>query len=100
MSFSLAAVERANHGDEDNHEHYEHIDAQAPQQQARAHGKVSLAKSRTSFRGNDLIDFEKRQHNIGILQIRMLRVGRCGSGIMSLSVAICFFLFQFSSSLS
>ena len=100
MSSSLAAVERANHGDENNHKHYENINAQAPQQKARAHGKIPLAESRAGFCGDHLIGFEERQNNIGILQVRMLRVGRRGTRIMSLSVAFCFFLLQFSSSLS
>jgi len=100
MSSSLAAVERANHGDENNHKHYENIDAQAPQQQARAHGEFALAESRAGFCGDDLIGFEKRQNNIGILQIGMLRVGRRGTRVISLSAVFGFFLLQFSSSLS
>src|SRR5579872_898443 len=97
---SLAAVERANHGDEDNHEHDEHIDAQAPQQQACPHGKIALAESRAGFCRDHLIGFEERQNNIGILQVRTLRVRGRGSGIMALSVVFCFFLLQFNSSLS
>jgi len=93
-------VERTNHGDEDNHKHYENIDAQAPQQQARAHGKIPLAESRASFCGDDLIGFEKRQNNIGVLQVGMLRMSRRGTRIVSLSVPFCFFLLQFSPSLS
>src|SRR5579864_910598 len=99
-SRSLTPVERANHGDEDNHKHYENIDAQAPQQQARTHGEFALAESRAGFCSNHLIGFEERQNNIGILQVRMLRMSRRGTRIMSLSLPFCFFLLQFSSNLS
>jgi len=69
-------MQRTNHGDENDHEHHDDVNAQAPKQQPRGHGKIALAETRASFCGDHLIRFEQGQHDARILEIGTLRASR------------------------
>jgi len=88
-------VEGANHGDENDDEHDEHINAQAPQQQTRAEGKFTFAETCAGLCGNDLVGFEQRQNNIRILKVRPLGVRRRRLGFLRVASVLSILWSQF-----
>ena len=62
-------VDRAKYRNEDNDQHHNHVNAQAPKHRAHSSRKLLSAETHVLFRGNDLVRLEKRQDHTRIFEV-------------------------------
>ena len=61
-------VDCAKHRNEDNYQHHDHINTQAPEHYARSSRKLLPAEAHVLLRGNDLVRLKKRQNHARIFE--------------------------------
>jgi hypothetical protein len=71
---SVHPMDGAKHRNEDNYQHHDDVNAQAPKHGAHSSRKFLRSETHVLFRRDDLVRFKKRQHHARIFEVWLPRI--------------------------